>query len=71
MNKRHFPITLEQDKNGYFIASCPTFQGCHSYGVSIDEAITNITEAIEVCLEEDTGYDDTKFIGVRDIEIAV
>ena len=70
MKKKHFPITLEQDKDGVFIASCPSFKGCHSYGYTIDEAIKNITEAIEVCYEEDDD-EQTTFIGMRDIEIAI
>ena len=52
MIKKHFPVILEQDKDGVFIASCPIFKGCHTYGYTIDEAVTNITEAIEVCLED-------------------
>jgi predicted RNase H-like HicB family nuclease len=70
MKKRHFPVTLEQDKDGVFIVSCPVFKGCHSYGYTIDEAIENITEAIEVCHEENED-EQTTFIGMRDIELAI
>ena len=70
MKKKHFPVTLEQDKDGVFIASCFSFKGCHSYGYTIDEAIENITEAIEVCYEE-VKDEETTFIGMRDIEIAI
>lgn len=70
MKKKHFPVTLEQDKDGVFIVSCPAFKGCHSYGYTIDEAIENITEAIEVCYEEDV-EEQTTFIGMRDVEITI
>ena len=50
-SKKHFPILVEQDVDGIFIVSCPLFQGCHSYGKSIDEALSNIQEVIELCLE--------------------
>ena len=50
--KKHFPILVEQDTDGVFIVSCPLFQGCHSYGKTIDEALSNIQEVIEICLEE-------------------
>jgi len=46
----HFPIMIEIDEDGYFIVSCPVFKGCHSYGETIDEALTNIKEVIELCL---------------------
>ncbi len=50
--KVHFPILLEQDEDGIFIVSCPSFKGCHSYGKTIDAAMQNIDEVIEMCIEE-------------------
>lgn len=71
-NKKHFPILVEQDNDGFFIVSCPLFQGCHSYGNNIDEALHNIQEVIEMCLEEkDYEQSSNTFIGIRDIELAV
>ena len=71
MKRKHFPIIIEQDADGVFIVTCPVFKGCHSYGYSIDEAITNITEAIGSCIGDMTVDDYTQFVGIRDIEIAV
>ena len=42
-----FLVTLEQDEDGYTVASCPILPGCHSQGSSREEALTNIREAIE------------------------
>lgn len=52
VRKLHLPIIIEIDEDGYYIASCPQFKGCHSYGESVDEALGNIREVIEMCLEE-------------------
>ena len=41
-----FTITLEQDEDGFIIASCPALPGCLSQGKTREEAITNIEEAI-------------------------
>ena len=41
-----FAITLEQDEDGFIVASCPSLPGCHSQGKTREEAIANITEAI-------------------------
>jgi len=41
-----FAITLEQDEDGYIVASCPALPGCHSQGKTDEEAISNIKEAI-------------------------
>lgn len=73
MNQRHFPVIIEQDSNGVYIVSCPVFHGCHSYGGSIDEAIDNITEAIQVCLEDDNDSRDAaiQFVGIRDLELTL
>ncbi|MFP4067930.1 MAG: type II toxin-antitoxin system HicB family antitoxin, partial [Spirochaetaceae bacterium] len=63
MARRHFPILLEQDVDGVFLVECPLFPGCRSYGHTLDEALDNIREAIEVCLEEPTDSEsDTTFL---------
>jgi predicted RNase H-like HicB family nuclease len=74
--KKHFPIVIEQDIDSFYIVSCPLFQGCRSYGKTIDDALSNIQEAIELCLEEQyhgEQQDETAniFIGIRDIELVV
>ncbi len=42
-----FVITLEEDEDGFIVASCPALPGCHSQGLDTDEAVANITEAIQ------------------------
>lgn len=70
--KQHFPILIEQDEDNFFIVSCPTFKGCHSYGNTIDEAISNIREVIELCLEDTKASDViNQFIGFRELELEV
>ncbi len=72
MKKLHLPIILEQDEDGYFIASCPLFKGCHSYGKTIEEAMINIKEVIEMCLEEleEKKENLNKFVGLMELEIS-
>lgn len=48
----HLPIMIELDEDNNYIVSCPVFKGCHSYGKTIDEAMNNIREVIEICMEE-------------------
>ena len=47
----NFLITLEGDEDGFIVASCPTLPGCHSQGRDREEAIANITEAIQAYIE--------------------
>jgi predicted RNase H-like HicB family nuclease len=43
-------VVIEKDEHGFY-ASCPALKGCHSQGQTLDEAIANIREAIELYLE--------------------
>ena len=43
-------IVIEKDEHGYYTYS-PELEGCQSQGDSLEEAIANIKEAIELYLE--------------------
>jgi predicted RNase H-like HicB family nuclease len=50
-------VLLYKDEDGYWIAGCPSLQGCVSQGETKEIAIMNIKEAINgyiKALEEDT-----------------
>lgn len=65
MKTIHVPILIETDEDGVFIVSCPQFKGCHSYGKTIEEALSRIKEVIELC-SEDTPLDTLNtFVGFR------
>lgn len=68
-NSYHLPIMIETDEDGVYIVSCPVLKGCHSYGKTIDEAIVNIREAIELCLEDEKPEHINRFVGFREIEV--
>ena len=73
MAKLQLPVILEQDEDGYFIVSCPLFKGCHSYGKTVEEAMENIKEVIEMCLEELDEEEKQKlnrFVGLLELEVS-
>ncbi len=43
-------MIIEKDEHGYY-AWCPELKGCQSQGASLEEALANIREAIELYLE--------------------
>ena len=47
----NYTVLLEKEDDGGYHAFCPILKGCHSQGDSVEEAIANITEAIELYLE--------------------
>lgn len=68
----HLPVMVEQDEDNIYIVSCPVFKGCHSYGKTIDEALDNITEVIQMCIEEEKGKQaqtTNRFIGFRELQL--
>ena len=46
-----FMVTLERDEDGAWVAECPAIPGCVSQGQTQQEAISNVREAIALCLE--------------------
>lgn len=69
----HLPILVEQDEDDVYIVSCPVFKGCHSYGKTIDEALVNIREVIDMCIDEEkekiTGIN--RFVGFREMQVSL
>ena len=43
-------VVIEKDEHGFY-AWCPELKGCQSQGDSLEEAVANIREAIELYLE--------------------
>ena len=70
----HYTIILEREADGGFHAYCPALKGCHSQGDSLDEAVDNIREAIEVYLESVTEHGEPipqEDLLIKPIEVAL
>lgn len=44
----HITILVEKDEDGFYVAECPVLEGCYSQGKTLDEALKNIREVIEL-----------------------
>lgn len=53
-----YTIILEREVDGGYHAYCPALKGCHSQGDTVDEAVDNIREAMEVYLESIEAHGD-------------
>ena len=73
MAKRSDPFTVivEQDEEGFFVANVPELRGCHTQAKSLDELMSRIKEAIELCLEvEGSPGEPLDFIGVQRVTVS-
>lgn len=68
---RQFDVVIERDKEGMDVASVPQLPGCHTDAASLDELMSEIREAIELCLEVEGDIpSNLEFVGIQRVTIA-
>lgn len=45
-----FIVTIDRDEDGVWVVECPSIPGCVSQGISKEEALHNVEDAIVACL---------------------
>jgi len=48
---RGLTIRVDTDEEGWYVASVPELPGCHTQGVTLEDALGNAGEAMEAVLE--------------------
>ncbi len=66
--KKEFNVVIEQDEDGYFVASVPALRGCHTQAKSLDVLMERIKEAIELCIEVEEPVTN-QFVGVQRVSV--
>lgn len=66
-----FTVTIERDEDGMWVAECPAIPGCVSQGRTKEEALANIQEAIQLCLEVRAERGLPLTIETRQVEVVV
>ena len=69
IQNRQFPIFVEKDEGGFYVVECPLFNGCYTQGRTLDEALKNIKEVIELCLEEKENQKILKFYKPQELSL--
>ena len=64
-------VTLQRDEAGMIVVECPAIPGCVSQGETESEALANIREAIELCLEVRAEQGLPLTVETREIEVGV
>jgi predicted RNase H-like HicB family nuclease len=65
-----FNVTIDRDEDGVWIVECPAIPGCVTQGATKDEALSNIEEAIRLCLEVQAEQGLPLTIETRLVEVA-
>ena len=47
----NYTVIFEREAEGGYHVFCPALKGCHSQGETYEDALANITEAIELYIE--------------------
>jgi predicted RNase H-like HicB family nuclease len=66
-----FIVNLQRDETGMIVVECPSIPGCISQGRTEAEALENIREAIEGCLEARHANGMPLTVATREVEVAV
>lgn len=70
MAVREFDVVVEQDSEGYYVASVPELPGCHTQARSLDELMERVREAIVLCLEvQGETAEPLVFVGVQRVRV--
>lgn len=64
-------MTLDRDETGMIVAECPSIPGCVSQGKSEEEALSNVREAIQACVEARAAHGMPLTVAIREVEVAV
>jgi predicted RNase H-like HicB family nuclease len=67
------PVVITPGEDGYFVAEVPVLPGCISQGKTKEEALTNIKEAAELCLEcqKEEGWAIPEEYSLDQVEVGV
>jgi predicted RNase H-like HicB family nuclease len=68
--KRKFTVLIEQDEEGYYVATVPALRGCHTQAKKLDTLMKRVREVVELCLEEQNGeVGSLELVGVQQISV--
>jgi predicted RNase H-like HicB family nuclease len=64
-------VTIDRDEDGVWVVECPSIPGCVSQGGTKQQALKNIKEAIQLCLEVRAERGLPLTVETRQVEVVV
>jgi len=47
---RKFTVLIERDEDGYYVATVPALNGCHTQAKNLDTLLKRLREVVALCL---------------------
>jgi predicted RNase H-like HicB family nuclease len=68
--KKKFTVLIEQDEEGFYVATVPALRGCHTQAKTLDTLMKRVREVIQLCLEDDNnGAPSLELVGIQQISV--
>ena len=68
--RRIFTVLIEQDEEGYFVATVPALRGCHTQAKSLDTLMKRVREVIALCLKDTNNHvGPLELVGIQQITV--
>jgi predicted RNase H-like HicB family nuclease len=68
--RRKFTVVIEQDEEGYLVATVPALRGCHTQAKNLDTLMKRIRQVISLCLEEEKNPSGAlELVGIQQISV--
>lgn len=69
LKTRRFTVVIEQDQDGYYVASVPSLPSCYTQARTLEELAPRIREVIALCLAEQEAP-PMKFVALQQVEVS-
>lgn len=66
---RQFTVVIEQDEDGFYVASVPSLPSCYTQSRTMEELAPRIREVIALCLAEEKAP-RMKFVALQQVEVS-
>jgi predicted RNase H-like HicB family nuclease len=68
--KRKFTVLIEQDEEGFYVATVPALRGCHTQAKTLDTLMKRVREVVQLCLEdENNNSGPLELVGIQQISV--
>lgn len=71
MKVYNFSVLIEQDEDGYYVATVPALKSCYTQARTLEELYPRIEEVIELCLEEEPEPEQMVFVALQRVQVSV